>query len=70
MGEHMINRRTLLRGAAGLGLAAATGTLLSGCGRSGGADSDEAGPDPDGPLETTSIRLYSVPRRTALRRCT
>ncbi|HKY78210.1 MAG TPA: ABC transporter substrate-binding protein [Acidimicrobiia bacterium] len=57
----MISRRTLLRGAAGVGLAAATGTLLSAC-RSGGGEEREAnGPGPDGPLETTSIRLFSVP---------
>lgn len=54
----LLSRRELLRGAAGFGLAAATGTLLSSCGRGGG----EAGAlDVDGPLETTSIRLFSLP---------
>ena len=56
-----ISRRTLLRGAAGLGLAAATATLLPGCGRLGGDEREASGPDADGPLETTSIRLFSIP---------
>jgi NitT/TauT family transport system substrate-binding protein len=58
---HVINRRTLLRGAAGLGLAAATGTLLPSCGWMGGDDREAEGPDPNAPLETTAIRLYSLP---------
>jgi NitT/TauT family transport system substrate-binding protein len=57
----VLSRRELLRGAAGLGLAAATGALLPGCGWLGGDNSEAAGPDPDAPLETTSIRLFSVP---------
>lgn len=57
---HPVSRRTLLKGAAGLGLAAATGTLLTACG-SGGGHSQASEPDADGPLETTSIRLYSIP---------
>ena len=58
---HLLSRRSLLRGAAGLGLAAATGTLLPACGRGGGRESRAMGPDADGPLETTSIRLFSIP---------
>ena len=56
----LLSRRVLLRGAAGIGLAAATGTLLPACGR-GGGESRAKGPDGDGPLETTSIRLFSLP---------
>lgn len=56
---HPVSRRTLLKGAAGLGLAAATGTLLTACGSAGGRESEASGPDADGPLETTSIRLFS-----------
>ena len=56
----LISRRTLLRGAAGIGLAAATGTLLTSCGSGGGKERD-SGPAADGPLETTSIRLFSLP---------
>ena len=59
---HLISRRALLRGAAGVGLAvAAGGTLLPACGSGGGGESKADGPDADGPLETTSIRLYSLP---------
>jgi NitT/TauT family transport system substrate-binding protein len=57
----LLSRRALLRGAAGLGLAAATGTLLPGCGYGGGEDIKASEPDPDAPLETTAIRLYSLP---------
>jgi NitT/TauT family transport system substrate-binding protein len=56
-----ISRRTLLRGVAGLGLAAATGTALPSCGWLGGDDREASGPDADGPLETTSIRLFAIP---------
>jgi NitT/TauT family transport system substrate-binding protein len=56
----LLSRRELLRGAAGLGLAAATGTLLPSCGRGGGKGDEAGGPEPDAPLETTSIRLYSL----------
>jgi NitT/TauT family transport system substrate-binding protein len=59
--HHLLSRRALLRGAAGLGLAAATGSLLSACGSGGGGDNDASGPDPNAPLETTAIRLYSLP---------
>jgi NitT/TauT family transport system substrate-binding protein len=58
---HPISRRTLLRGAAGLGLAAATGALLPACGWGGGGGPEAEGPEPDSTLETTSIRLYSFP---------
>ena len=57
----LVSRRQMLRGAAGLGLAAATGTLLPSCGWAGGDDSEADGPDPNAPLETTAIRLYSLP---------
>lgn len=61
-GEHrLLTRRQILQGAAGLGLAAATGTLLPGCGRGGGGASESEESDADAPLETTSIRLFSLP---------
>ncbi|MGH9037383.1 MAG: ABC transporter substrate-binding protein [Acidimicrobiia bacterium] len=64
-GVHRFSRRELLRGAAGLGLAAAVGGgggLLAACGSGGGEDDLRAGDaEGDGPLETTSIRLHSVP---------
>jgi NitT/TauT family transport system substrate-binding protein len=60
MEEHLVSRRTLLRGAAGLGAAAATGTLLPACGYGGGGDSEASEPEPDAPLETTSISLFSI----------
>ena len=56
----LISRRTLLRGAAGIGLAAATGTLLPACGWGDGGDDKAGGAEPDAPLETTSIGLYSI----------
>jgi NitT/TauT family transport system substrate-binding protein len=59
--HHLLSRRALLRGAAGLGLAAATGTLLPSCGWGGGKEDEASGPDADGPLETTTIRLFSLP---------
>ena len=55
-----ISRRTLLRGAAGLGLAATGGTLLSACGLGGGGERTASETDPDAPLETTSITLWSL----------
>jgi NitT/TauT family transport system substrate-binding protein len=60
-GEHVMSRRALLRGAAVVGLAAAAGTLLPDCGSGGGGEGQASGPDADGPLETTSIRLHAVP---------
>ena len=57
----LLTRRQVLRGAAGLGLAAATGTLLTACGSEGGEESEASEPGPDAPPETTSIRLWSVP---------
>ena len=59
-GAPVISRRALLRGAAGVGLAAAAGGVLLPACRSGG-DDEAAGADADGPLETTSIRLWSIP---------
>ena len=57
---HLLTRRQALRGAAGLGLAAATGTLLTACGSGGGERAETGDLALDGPLETTSIRLWSV----------
>ena len=61
------SRRTLLRGAAGLGLAAAAGTLLPACGSGGGSQDavSAAGTQPgtlsgaEPPPETKSIRLFA-----------
>ncbi len=61
MDGHLISRRTLLRGAAGLGLAAASGTLLPACGIGGGGEEKASEPDPDTPPETKTIRMYSLP---------
>lgn len=58
---HPVSRRTLLKGAAGLGLAATTGTLLTACGSGASGESQASRPDADGPLETTTIRLFSLP---------
>jgi len=55
-----LTRREVLRGAAGVGLAVAAGTLLPACGSGGGGKAVASGPHEDGPPETTSIRLYSV----------
>jgi len=55
-----VSRRTLLRGAAGLGLAAATGSLLPACSRNSGTRQAVAA-GADGPLETTTIRLSKIP---------
>lgn len=62
-GEHdrLLTRRQVLRGAAGLSLAAATGTLFPACGFGNGGDEKAGEPGPDAPLETTSIRLWSLP---------
>jgi NitT/TauT family transport system substrate-binding protein len=60
---HRLSRRQLLQGAAGLGLAAvAGGILLPACGSDGDGEA-RTGEEvaADGPLETTSIRLWSVP---------
>ena len=56
-----LSRRALLRGAAGLGLAAATGTLLPSCGYGGGEEVKDSEPDLKAPPETTAIRLFSLP---------
>jgi NitT/TauT family transport system substrate-binding protein len=59
--EHrLLSRRQVLQGAAGIGLAAAAGSVLPGCARSGGQESASQ-PRPDAPPETTNIRLYSLP---------
>ena len=42
-------------------MAAATGTLLTACGSGSGERSEARDLDPDAPLETTSIRLWSIP---------
>jgi NitT/TauT family transport system substrate-binding protein len=56
-----LSRRTLLRGAAGLGLAAATGTLLPACGSGGDDERQAGGAKSEPPPETTSIRLFKIP---------
>lgn len=57
----LISRRTLLRGTAGLGLAAlAGGMLLPACGSGGDGDARAGEVDADAPLETPSIRLMSL----------
>jgi NitT/TauT family transport system substrate-binding protein len=56
---HLLTRRQVLRGAAGLGLAAATGTLLPACSSAAKRPATEL--RSDAPPETTSIRLYSLP---------
>jgi len=58
---HRLSRRTLLRGAAGLGLAAATGTLLPACGSGDKKRRAAAAAAKDPPPETTTIRLWSSP---------
>ena len=54
---HLLTRREVLRGAAGIGLAAAAGTLLPSC----SSGKQATVPKSDDPLETTTIRLYSLP---------
>jgi NitT/TauT family transport system substrate-binding protein len=56
--SRLLSRRQVLQGAAGLGLAAAAGSVLPGCARGGGPERASQ-PLPDGPLETTSIRLHN-----------
>src|SRR2546423_585860 len=58
---HLLTRRDLLRGAAGVGLAAATGTFLPACGSGGSRSAAARALQPDGPLETTSLRLHHIP---------
>ncbi len=59
---HHLSRRALLRGAAGLGLAAATGTLLPACsaGDEGERRAEGTKPGEDPPPETTTIRLSNL----------
>ena len=57
---HLLTRRQMLRGAAGLGLAAATGTLLPACSSAGGGERRVREAEPDAPPETTSITLWSL----------
>ena len=58
--RHLLTRRQVLQGAAGLGLAAATGTLLPACDRGDGGEGQASGPEPDAPPEVTSIGLFSI----------
>ena len=60
--EHtrLLSRRQVLRGATAFGLAAATGTLLPGCSPDG-RDRRLNTLKSDGPPETSTIRLYSLP---------
>ena len=55
---HLLTRRQVLRGAAGLGVAAATGTLLSSC--SPGQKERATESEPDAPPETTSIAIPAI----------
>lgn len=62
--DRLLSRRVLLAGAAGLGLAAATGTLLPACSSGGKGDSRAAAirkAKSEPPPETTTIRLESIP---------
>ncbi len=59
-GAHVLDRRTLLRGAAGVGLSAAAAALLSVCG-SGAESGSGSGAAAEGPPETTTIRLNRNP---------
>jgi NitT/TauT family transport system substrate-binding protein len=54
---HLLSRRALLRGAAGVGLAAAAGTLLPACSSGSEENSQAGGAKKDPPPETTTIRL-------------
>jgi NitT/TauT family transport system substrate-binding protein len=57
---HLFSRRALLRGAAGVGLAAAAGTLLPACSSGDKKDSKAGGAKKDPPPETTTIRLANI----------
>jgi NitT/TauT family transport system substrate-binding protein len=57
----LLTRRQVLQGAAGLGLAAAGGTFLPACGSGGGGAGKTSAQKTDGPPETTSIKMYSLP---------
>lgn len=60
--DNGVDRRTLLRGAAGLGLAAAGGTLLAAC--SSGDDQVASRAAGSAPLETRSVRMLAIPPAT------
>lgn len=62
---YLLDRRTLLRGVAGVGLTAAAAALLPGCG-SGAERGAEPRAAVEGPPETTTIRLPKVAISTAL----
>jgi NitT/TauT family transport system substrate-binding protein len=57
--DRRFSRRTLLRGAAGVGVAAAAGTFLPACSSGGESRAGRAEDEP--PPETTTIRLHSIP---------
>ncbi|HKY78211.1 MAG TPA: ABC transporter substrate-binding protein [Acidimicrobiia bacterium] len=59
--RRLLTRRQLLQGAAGLGLAAAGGPLLSACASRIEGQKKAGEPNPEPPPETTSIALHSVP---------
>ena len=61
LSAHHLSRRALLRGAAGVGLAAVTGTLLPACSLGGKGEGRARGARKEGPLETTTIRLSKLP---------
>lgn len=58
---HLLSRRALLRGAAGVGLAATAGVLLPACSSGGKGENRASGVKGEPPPETTSIRLHSAP---------
>jgi NitT/TauT family transport system substrate-binding protein len=58
--DHLLSRRTLLRGAAGLSLAAAAGTLLPACGSEDKGERRAGAAKKDPPPETTTIRLANL----------
>jgi NitT/TauT family transport system substrate-binding protein len=58
---HLLSRRELLRGAAGVGLGVATGTLLPACSSRGEGESRTSRAEDEPPPETTTIRLHSIP---------
>ncbi|HEV3363272.1 MAG TPA: ABC transporter substrate-binding protein [Acidimicrobiia bacterium] len=62
-GNRLLTRRQVLQAGAGFGLAAATGTLLTACG-SVGKEGSTSLAQPEARLETTRIRLFSVPPAT------
>jgi NitT/TauT family transport system substrate-binding protein len=59
--DRLLTRRQILQGAAGFGLAAASGTLFAACSKEDGGGGTASAQKTEGPPETTSIRLWSLP---------